>query len=73
MIHYTVLPEELIFYDSNQKALPLKEVVIDGIQMLIQLDGSSEATIVRLLSPDPMHYLDSRFQPGNKLQLFPKI
>ncbi|SEN44234.1 YlzJ-like family protein [Lihuaxuella thermophila] len=74
MIHYTILPEELIFFDSNHQKRPeQKEVVIDGVQMVIQLENASEATIVRILSPNPDHYLDPRFQPGNKVQLFPKI
>lgn len=73
MIHYTILPQELIFYDSKQKRPEQKEVIIDGVQLVVQLENASEATIVRLLSPDPMHFLDPRFQPGNRVQLFPKI
>jgi hypothetical protein len=72
MIHYTVLPEELIFADSQLQP-SFEEVMVEGVNMLIQLDNSLEGTIVQLLSPDPMPYLDERFQPGRKVKLFPKI
>lgn len=72
MIHYTPLPAELIFYDWHQKPLSTREVVIDGVLMEIQMSSESEATIVRLISPNPMDYLKPRFQPGNKLQFVPK-
>jgi hypothetical protein len=72
VIHYTVLPEELIFNDSQFQP-SFEEVMVEGVNMLIQIDDHREGTIVRLLSPDPMTYLDERFQPGRRVKLFPKI
>lgn len=73
MIHYSILPEEVIIANQTGKLPPYKEVTVEGVNMVIQLDHETEATIVRLLSANPMDYLDPRFQPGNKVQLFPKI
>ncbi|RAL26365.1 YlzJ-like family protein [Thermoflavimicrobium daqui] len=74
MIHYTPLPPELIFYNPEESASSsLREVMIDGVQMLVEINPTMELKIVRLLSGNPMHYLDPRLQPGNILQLIPKI
>ena len=63
---------EWFFYDpdSANRNYPIE---LEGVPMMIQLDQQGEATILQLLSCDPQHYLDPRFQPGNKVQLFPKI
>jgi hypothetical protein len=68
MIHWTLLPEELIFSNAtNENDVPaIHETVVDGVPMLVEQIGAG-VKVVRLLSPDPLHYLDSRFQPGNVL------
>lgn len=72
MIYYSPYPTEWCFYDLS-KQREFYNVELDGIPMVIQIDSQGEATVVQLLSCDPQHYLDPRFQPGMKVQLFPKI
>lgn len=72
MIYYTPYPAEWFFYDYTNQSENYN-VEIDGIPMMIQINPQGEATVVQLLSCDPQHYLDPRFQPGAKVQLFPKI
>lgn len=68
MVHWTLLPEELIYADPKALSeMPaIHETVVDGVHMLVEQTGAG-VKVVRLLSPDPSHYLDSRFQPGNVL------
>jgi hypothetical protein len=73
MIYDTILPPELVFQDQTQLAPQYQEVVIEGIQMLVEVNQASEARIVRLLSGNPQDYLNPRFQPGNVIQWIPKI
>ncbi|SFJ24279.1 YlzJ-like family protein [Thermoflavimicrobium dichotomicum] len=73
MIHYSPLPAELIFQDPYALSSVHQEIVVDGVQMLVHIDQTGSAKIVRLLSGNPQHYLDPRFQPGNSIQWIPKI
>ncbi|MFC7443110.1 YlzJ-like family protein [Laceyella putida] len=65
MIYYSVMPMELAFLDESQR--PLEEMVVDGVTMLVRKENEQEKIIVRLLSADPAHYLDPRFQPGQRV------
>jgi len=73
MIHYTVLPMDLVFHDYNQPSMALEEVLVEGVRMLVRKDNESESTIVRVISGDPSVYLNPRFQPGTKVTRIPKI
>lgn len=64
MIHWTLLPEEIVFQDHSNAVPPIYETIVDGVSLLVQQDGEA-MRVVRLLSPDPAHFLDPRFQPGN--------
>lgn len=68
MIHYSVMPLELVFEEQEHQP-KYREAHVNGVHMLIEWTGPSEARIVRLLSPDPQDYLNPRFQPGNRLTL----
>ncbi|BCU82035.1 hypothetical protein JIR001_18180 [Polycladomyces abyssicola] len=68
MIHYSVMPLELVFEDpANQPKY--QETKVNGVHMLIEWTGPSKARIVRLLSPNPQDYLNPKFQPGNQIPL----
>lgn len=71
MIHYTPFPAEWYYYDFSKQA-DCYTVEWNGIPMVIQWDDEQGATIVQLLSLDPQHYLDPRYQPGNKVEIWPK-
>jgi hypothetical protein len=64
MLHWTLIPEELIFSEHMNTLPPTHETLVDGVLLSVQQDGDV-FRIVRLLSPDPAHFLDPRFQPGN--------
>lgn len=72
MIYYTPYPAEWFFWDYVQP-VEYYNVEMEGVPMVIQVDSKGQATIVQLLSCNPQDYLNPRFQPGNKVQLFPKI
>lgn len=65
MIYYSVMPMELAFFDQSQ--VPLEEVAVDGVILQVRRESEQEKTIVRLISGDPAHYLDPRFQPGQRI------
>ncbi|MGA8943002.1 MAG: YlzJ-like family protein [Thermoactinomyces sp.] len=71
MIYYSAIPIELAYYNAD--GLALQEVQVQGVNMLIHKGNDQEGTIVRVLSADPAHYLDPRFQPGNKIRHIPSI
>lgn len=71
MIYYSSIPIELAYYNTDNMAL--QEIQIQGVNMLVHKENEQEATIVRVLSADPAHFLDSRFQPGNKIRHTPSI
>ncbi len=66
MLHWTLLPEELIFNEQENAQHSIHEAVVDGILLLVQQD-KDVMRIVRILSSDPSHFLDPRFQPGNAI------
>lgn len=70
MIYYSIMPEgyDALEWDTGT----LKEIELDGIRMVVRVE-KDEATLVRLLSPELMDYLDPRFEPGTKLDMLPKI
>lgn len=72
MIYYSIVPPELVFSDeSAQNKQQTQEVIVNGVAMVIEILGPTEAQVVRLLSPDPQHYLDARFQPGSRIRMVP--
>ncbi len=66
MILYTPVQPELIFEGYTDESEPQKSVVcdIDGVQVLVSQTGLNEGCIERVLSTDPMVYLDDRLAPG---------
>ncbi|EGK13737.1 YlzJ-like family protein [Kroppenstedtia eburnea] len=69
MIYYSVIPVEVALQDPAQPEPEIREVLVDGVSMMVELDGPGEGRILRLLSTDPAHYLDPRYQPGSRVSL----
>lgn len=66
---YSVIPPEQLFYDGWEQAVPqVKEVVISGITMQVHELQDGKAQIVRLISPNPMDYMNPRYMPGTIVQ-----
>lgn len=61
---YTIYPPELIFQTEEKRHYFTIEM--EGRTFIMELlDG--QAQIVRLISPDPVDYLNPRWQPGTKV------
>ena len=74
MIHYTIYPPEWIYTDPlSPPKRRIRDVSIGGVAMQVEILENGEARIVRLLSPDPRHYLNPRLQPGNRISLIPSL
>ncbi len=74
MIHYTVFPPEWIYTDPHRPPeRRIRDVSIGGVAMQVEIMENGEARILRLLSPDPRHYLNPRLQPGNRIHLIPTL
>jgi hypothetical protein len=65
MVHWTPLPDDLIFRSEEESPVYF-ETIYDGVPLLVEAVGRG-VQVVRILSPDPAHYLDPRLQPGMML------
>lgn len=65
MTLYTIMPQELIFQMDASEFERQKQVMYDGIPLIVELTKDPAYRVIRVLSSDPDHYLDSRFTPGS--------
>lgn len=72
MIHYTPLPLEAVFDGWEELTTAPQEISIDGITMLVEPLNEREAKIVRLISPDPAHFLNPAYEPGKTISFVPR-
>ncbi|SFS59978.1 YlzJ-like family protein [Marininema halotolerans] len=68
MIYYSIVPPEVALVDASAPTPDYQEVEVEGILMTVEM-VQGQARIHRLHSPDPAHYLDPRYQPGNVVNL----
>jgi hypothetical protein len=73
MIHYSVIPMEVIFegYDSFSPAYI--DIQQDGFMMQIEPLSGYQARIVRLYSCNPQDYLNDNYAPGTIVSYRPQI
>lgn len=69
MILYTMMPNELVFPTMEEDFHKQKVMEINGVSLLVQETMAREYQIVRLLSSDPLHYLNEQYMPGRVVQL----
>ena len=69
MVLYTIVPPEELFFDDEPAASV--EAAVNGVPMLVVPLGDGLARIERLLSTDPDHFLDPRYQPGSLVTFLP--
>ena len=66
---HTIVPLEVVF-SNKYDGLPKQQLVkVDGVEMLVEPLGFGEAKVVRVLSSNPAHYLNTKFQPGSNLKI----
>lgn len=78
MIHYTILPFDIIFEEDNLDLgnKPKQRVIeMDGVSFVVEpsTESDTEFKIVQLISTDPNHFLNEQYQPGQMLALKPSI
>ncbi|MGO4887721.1 YlzJ-like family protein [Anaerobacillus sp. MEB173] len=73
MILYTSMPQELIYPQDNQEFNKQMTVDIEGGQLLLEEISPTEYRVVRLMSSDPMLFLNENYSPGKMIQLSPKL
>lgn len=72
MIIYSVMPMEAIMKGMDETEYHFTEAEIDGLKMVVEhVPQTTEARIVRLLSPNPQDYLNPRYMPGQKIYFRP--
>lgn len=62
MIH-TVMPMEMIF-PSPEAAVSCREIASGGIYLLVEPLSNGRNRIERIISSNPMDFLNPRLQPG---------
>jgi hypothetical protein len=70
MILYTMMPQELIYPVENQEYGQQLMIQYDGIPLLVEQTSDNCYQVLRIMSSDPNHYLDSRCCPGAKISFF---
>ncbi|EIJ81442.1 hypothetical protein PB1_00815 [Bacillus methanolicus PB1] len=70
MILYTIMPLELVFPSEDHEFSKQRTIIYNGIPLLVEFEDGHSFRIVRNLSSDPKHYLDSRCHPGEKISFF---
>lgn len=73
MIIYSPVPLEQIISGIENDIEAPQEVEVDGLLMQVQPIDGNRARIVRLISPDPQHYLNPRYAPGSVIHYRPSF
>jgi hypothetical protein len=71
MILHTLLPLDQVLEGFNEMEPVYEEMNVDGITMVVEPVSPRRAKIVRLISPDPMHYLNPAYAPGQMIEFGP--
>lgn len=72
MIIYTPMPLELVFEGMDQPSIPLQELDYGDTKLLVEPVGLNQGKVVRLISTQPMDYLNPQYQPGTIVNLVGK-
>jgi hypothetical protein len=71
MILYTEVPLDAVLEGWDAPRPAAAEMTINGVPMQIEPLSPFHGRIVRLLSPDPMHYLNPAYAPGQLIEFKP--
>jgi hypothetical protein len=69
MLYWTPLELEQVFEGWDNLNLQLTQVSYEGVIMEVKPLGNGTGQIVRLLSTEPMDYLNSTYAPGNIINI----
>lgn len=71
-MHYSIVPNEVIFEDWDEAELNYQEITYDGRQFLVEPMEENQARIVQLISSDPMDFMEMKYQPGCVIEFTPQ-
>jgi hypothetical protein len=61
---WTVMPLETVLAGHETYRPSYREISWKNATLLVEEAGRDTARVIRLLSTDPLHYLDPQVQPG---------
>lgn len=68
------LPEPFEFgMDDKKPAQSFTLKLPSGGELVVESCGHNQVRIVEIRSTEPMDYINSRYQPGNTIDLIPKL
>ncbi|MGZ4031490.1 MAG: YlzJ-like family protein [Tumebacillaceae bacterium] len=71
MLNWSIIPEEFVFDGVEKCGENWIEIDVRGVKMIVEPGGMpGYGKVVRLLSPNPQHYLNPSYQPGQTICLF---
>ncbi|MFH5183230.1 YlzJ-like family protein [Paenibacillus sp. TAB 01] len=73
MIQYTVMPLDVVMSGMEDMKDHPMEVSVNGITMQVQPINATQASIVRIISPNPQDYLNPQYSPGRVIAFQPVI
>ena len=65
MILYTSMPLELVYPTEDQDYSQQKMITYKGIPMIVSETENRSYQVIRIMSSDPQHYLDTSCHPGS--------
>ncbi len=65
---YTIVPHDQVFSEKGETT-NYKQLEIGGISLLVEPISHTTCKIVKLLSTNPAHYLDTQYQPGTIIDI----
>lgn len=69
MILYTMMPQELIYQTDSADYENQKVITYEGIPLLVNMNEGQTCTVIRIMSSDPLHFLNESCFPGAKITL----
>ncbi|WP_100404431.1 YlzJ-like family protein [Bacillus solitudinis] len=73
MILYTMMPHELIFPQEESIYATYHTIPCEDGHLIVEQTNTSEYKVVRLISGNPMNYLNQKYTPGTVIQAKPQL
>lgn len=69
MIHYTIIPLDVVFEGYDQYNKHYEELSFQGVQLQVERLNGAHVRVERLISSDPEDFLNPLYAPGNVVDL----
>ncbi|WP_257351485.1 YlzJ-like family protein [Pseudalkalibacillus decolorationis] len=69
MILYTMMPSEAIFQTNPSEYEKHSVIEMNGIPVMVERLEDQSCKVVRMMSTDPNHYMQTNLQPGTILKM----